>query len=68
MTLSLDSYPEVSRKTIPAAGFHLAYLEAGAGPPLLLIHGFGGGSIAWEHQIPALARRFRVFAPDLPGH
>ncbi len=68
MSHSSDPYPKVSRKTISAAGLHLAYLEAGDGPPLLLIHGYGGGAIAWEHQIPALARRFRVFAPDLPGH
>ena len=36
-------------------------------PPLLLIHGFPTASWDWEALWPELARRFRVFAPDLLG-
>ncbi len=45
------------------------YLEAGAGPPLLLLHGMGVAMSANSQEllIPHLAARFRVLAPDLLG-
>jgi pimeloyl-ACP methyl ester carboxylesterase len=56
------------RKTVEIGGRKIAYLEAGAGAPLLLLHGVGHSSTAWLRSIPALARHRRVLAPDLPGH
>ena len=57
------------RRTRSIAGQPVAWLEAGAGRPLVLVHGAGGirGALA------AAARRARrrgpsFFAPDLPGH
>ena len=46
------------------------YLEAGSGPPLVLLHGVGldAAGISWKHAIPELAATHRVVAPDLPGH
>ena len=41
-------------------------LEAGEGAPLLFLHGAGGIRL-WEGALPLLARRFRVYAPLLPG-
>jgi pimeloyl-ACP methyl ester carboxylesterase len=49
-------------------GQRMAYLEAGDGPPVLLIHGIAEAAWAWEVVIPALAGRHRVIAPDLLGH
>ncbi len=49
-------------------GMSISYLEAGAGEPLLLLHGVGHSSTAWLRAIPALARKYRVLAPDMPGH
>jgi pimeloyl-ACP methyl ester carboxylesterase len=43
-------------------------LEAGAGEPLLLIHGVGLRAEAWGPQIDALAAHARVIAVDMPGH
>jgi pimeloyl-ACP methyl ester carboxylesterase len=43
------------------------YVEMGEGPSLLLIHGLGGAWQNWLENIPALARRHRVIALDLPG-
>jgi len=40
----------------------------GEGSTVILLHGFPESSWAWRHQIPALARRFRVVAPDLRGY
>lgn len=43
------------------------YQEAGHGPPLVFLHGLGGSSDDWEHQIPQFAAHYRVLAPDLRG-
>jgi pimeloyl-ACP methyl ester carboxylesterase len=37
-------------------------------PPLILLHGYPSSSNLWRHFIHRLAVRFRVYAPDLPGH
>src|SRR5580704_8556671 len=39
----------------------------GAGPPLLLVHGWPQTWYAWRLVMPALARDFRVIAPDQRG-
>jgi pimeloyl-ACP methyl ester carboxylesterase len=51
--------------TVDALQMH--YLAAGSGEPLVLIHGYAETSDTWRPLIPALARRWRVVAPDLPG-
>jgi pimeloyl-ACP methyl ester carboxylesterase len=46
------------------------YLRAGTqGRPVLLLHGGGldAAGLSFQKTIPALAKRHRVFAPDLPG-
>ncbi len=43
------------------------YREAGAGPPLLLVHGLMTTSYSWRYVVDDLARSFRVIALDLPG-
>jgi 2-hydroxymuconate-semialdehyde hydrolase len=46
------------------------FLEAGEGPPLVLLHGgeYGASAeITWRHNIEYLAERFRVIAPDMLG-
>lgn len=43
------------------------YRRAGSGPPLVLVHGFLGGSEQWLAEIACLATQFDVIAPDLPG-
>ncbi len=48
-------------------GQRLHYLKAGAGPAIILLHGLLGGSFCWRFNMEALAERFTVYAPDLPG-
>jgi pimeloyl-ACP methyl ester carboxylesterase len=43
------------------------YRRAGAGPVLLLVHGYLGGAAQWEQEFERLSDRFDVIAPDLPG-
>jgi pimeloyl-ACP methyl ester carboxylesterase len=50
---------------IDAYGVH--YVDQGDGPALLLIHGFGGQTFQYRHQIPYFARTHRVIAVDLKG-
>src|SRR5262245_36728693 len=42
--------------------------RAGAGPPLLLLHGFPQTHLMWRDLAPLLARRFSVVAADLRGY
>lgn len=35
--------------------------------PLVLVHGFMGGSAQWKYQIEALTQSCDIIAPDLPG-
>jgi pimeloyl-ACP methyl ester carboxylesterase len=49
-------------------GHDVAYRVAGAGPPVLLVHGMAGSASTWRHVMPQLAERATVIAPDLPGH
>lgn len=46
----------------------VAYREAGQGDPLVLIHGVGMQSAAWEPQIQEFSKTHHVFALDMPGH
>jgi pimeloyl-[acyl-carrier protein] methyl ester esterase len=46
----------------------LHHEDVGAGPPVVLVHGWSLSSAAFEADAAALARRHRVIAPDLRGH
>ena len=48
-------------------GVKLHYLTLGKGPALILMHGYAETSLMWKPIMPALAERFTVIAPDLPG-
>ena len=49
-------------------GLRTRYWVGGEGPPLVLVHGLGGGALNFVALAPLLARRHRVLALDLPGH
>lgn len=53
---------------IAVNGVHYAVRQWGAGPPLLLLHGFTGSGALWEAHAAELAARLHVIAPDLLGH
>ena len=54
-------------RTADIDGVQLHYMTAGHGPTLILLHGYAETSRMWKPIIPALAERFTVIAPDLPG-
>ena len=43
------------------------YSDKGAGPPIILLHGFCETHAIWEEFSQALSTDYRVIAPDLPG-
>lgn len=54
-------------KRVNVDGFEIPYLIGGEGPPLVLLHGFGGDRAHWVRVAPHLRPHFRIVAPDLPG-
>lgn len=57
-------------KIVEIDGLETHYIEEGSGDPVVLLHsGEHGGSseLCWEHNIAALARHYRVIAPDWLG-
>lgn len=45
----------------------LSFKRNGKGPPLVLVHGFLGGSDMWRGQLNAFAVSYDVICPDLAG-
>ena len=61
---------KVEHRSTVVDGLVTAYLEAGDGDPVVLLHGgeFGANAeVGWERTISALAARYRVLAPDMLG-
>jgi haloalkane dehalogenase len=54
-------------KYVEIEGLRMAYVEEGAGDPILLLHGEPTWSYLYRRMIPILSRVGRVIAPDLIG-
>src|SRR5712691_9085628 len=57
----------VTRRHVQVGANRIAYLDEGAGPPVLLLHGCPFSSFIWRHVIAELSQTFRCVAPDLLG-
>ena len=53
---------------VTAGGLRWHVQDMGKGPVALLLHGTGAATHSWRGLMPLLAARYRVIAPDLPGH
>ena len=54
---------------VDSNGIRLAVHEAGAGPAVVLLHGFPELAFSWRHQLPVLAQAgYRAIAPDQRGY
>jgi pimeloyl-ACP methyl ester carboxylesterase len=62
-----DAIERIPIHTVLVHGQQIAYLDVGTGPPVILIHGFGGSMWQWEYQQHELSQHFRVLTLDLPG-
>src|SRR5262245_50704098 len=67
-------YP--TSQTLPQSPSHIAALNGiemyyeihGAGPPLILLHGFAGSGHVWKPFVADFAKHYQVIVPDLRGH
>lgn len=57
----------MSTRTHPPGPAGLAADDAGAGPPLVLVHAFPLSRAMWARQVAGLSDRYRVIAPDVFG-
>lgn len=55
------------RRSTEVDGREVRYIDEGAGPPLLLLHGAPTTSFVYRHIVSGLRRHFRCIAPDFPG-
>ena len=58
----------MTSREVTVDGIRIHFLDAGEGPAIFLLHGLSATHVNWEFTIPAFAGRWRVIAPDLPGH
>lgn len=54
-------------KSLIIKGIKTSYLELGKGKPLLFFHGHRSDALRWEGILRELAKKYKVYAPDLPG-
>ena len=59
--------PDLERGYAALSEMTMHFVAAGAGEPVVLLHGFPQSWYEWRLVIPALAARYRVIAPDLRG-
>ncbi len=72
MNMNVIASVEPARgRIVRVAGRDIFVVEVGEGPPLLMLHGGGPGATGaanFVRNIPALAERFRLIVPDMPGY
>ncbi len=65
----MSGLPGATARRVQSGGLDIAYLEAGEGVPVALLHGgLATAEMSWGVSMPRLARRYRVLAPDSRGH
>lgn len=60
-----------SSQTVRVGDLDIHYIEIGAGPPVVMLHGGGPGASGYsnfERNLKAFSRDHRVIVPDLPGY
>lgn len=62
-----DAILRMPVKTVLVQGHRIVYTDVGDGPPVILVHGFGGSLWQWEYQQQALSTHFRLITLDLLG-
>ncbi len=63
-----DLYPGFGSRWISTTAGRIFARTGGEGPPLLLLHGYPQTNVMWHRVAPALAQRFSLIIPDLPGY
>ncbi|HQF30112.1 MAG TPA: alpha/beta hydrolase [Hyphomicrobiales bacterium] len=64
----MTTIPGFARRRVAVGDVTLSVQEAGAGAPLILLHGYPQTGMTWSRVAPEFARHFRVVVPDLRGY
>ncbi|HEX3825779.1 MAG TPA: alpha/beta hydrolase [Sporichthyaceae bacterium] len=64
----MTDWADFRHTRIQVPGVEIAVWSAGAGPPVLMLHGYPQTHAMWHRVAPVLAERFTVVAPDLRGY
>ena len=63
-----ELFPGFTTHRIQTSGAEIRCVVGGAGPPLLLLHGYPQTHAMWHQVAPSLAHRFTVVCADLRGY
>ncbi len=64
-----DRIPPPTHRLVPSPAGRIHLVEQGAGPLVLLVHGFPESWFSWRHQLPVLAAAgYRAVALDVRGY
>jgi magnesium chelatase accessory protein len=66
--MSRMGWPDQTEELVAVDGIRFRVVTAGRGPTLLALHGTGSSSHSFRPLMRELGDRFRIVAPDLPGH
>lgn len=64
----LELFPSFGHRRVAAGEVEIDLVMGGAGPPLLLLHGYPQTKAMWHKLAPRLARHYTVVASDLRGY
>src|SRR5437870_11636920 len=67
MTRTISAVDPHPRRRIEVLDTEMAYVDAGAGAPVVFLHGNPTSSYLWRNVIPIVAPHGRCLAPDLVG-
>lgn len=67
MSSSIPAHDPYPRKRVPVLDSDMAYVDAGAGDPVVFLHGNPTSSYLWRNVIPLVEPLGRCLAPDLIG-
>ncbi|HWE34269.1 MAG TPA: alpha/beta hydrolase [Solirubrobacteraceae bacterium] len=62
----MTTFRQTQQQQVKLTPGAIRYRELGTGEPVVFVHGLLVNSLLWEHVADALAKDFRVIAPDLP--
>src|SRR5271167_2433042 len=68
MSEPADFFPGFAEREIALGDVSLHARIGGAGPPLVLLHGYPQSHVMWRRIAPALGERFTLVIPDLRGY
>jgi epoxide hydrolase 4 len=68
ITMASELWNSVEHRYADSDGVRIHYAATGAGPLVVMVHGFPDFWYSWRHQMEALAGEYRVAALDLRGY